>query len=453
MTETTQLAKKEQNMAEVFMTQVITEFATGDSDVALTHFQKRLAKNYFVTLDAVLAKAEAGRLKKKEKWRDKVPATWDHINMQKLAQDVVAVCRIGLDPAQKNHISMIPYKNNTTKLYDVGFIEGYRGIELKSIKYGLDIPDAVIVELVYSSDKFQSYKKDNTNDQEGYDFDIVNDFNRGEIIGGFYYHQYTDRPEKNKLVVMTLEEIEKRKPRYASSEFWGGEKPKWENSKKVGTEKVEGWPKEMMWKTVYRAAYNNITIDSQKIDADYMRIKEIEGSVAKYAIQEDIDEKANKEFVDIDNTTGEVVDAEFTADTPQPSPEEPEPEKGTSTPPENKEAAKAQESPAPDKKFGAENTVDTALRTAKEEKEKAQREAEKLRAKPKYVKELNDWLDGTKSELREACFQKIKTESFQKLVDDDRDKVIVHFNELVAEDQANANANEQHLVSRMECDF
>ena len=39
--------------------------------------------------------------------------------------------RIGLDPSQKNHINPIPYKNNAKNKYDIGFIEGYRGIELK----------------------------------------------------------------------------------------------------------------------------------------------------------------------------------------------------------------------------------------------------------------------------------------------------------------------------------
>ena len=51
-----------------------------------------------------------------------------------------------------------------------------------------------------------------------------NEFARGDIVGGFYYHIYQDKPEKNKLVVMPLKEILKRKPQYASAEFWGGEK-------------------------------------------------------------------------------------------------------------------------------------------------------------------------------------------------------------------------------------
>jgi recombination protein RecT len=362
MPKTKQIVKKEQSMAEVFMTKVITEFTGGDHSIALTQFQRRLAKNYFIILDAVLAKAEAGRLKKTEKWRDKTPITWDHVNMQKLAQDVVAVCRIGLDPAQKNHINMIPYKNNTTKLYDIGFIEGYRGIELKSVKYGLDVPDAVIVKLVYSNDKFQPLMKDWERDVEAYEFRVVDAFDRGHVIGGFYYHDYNDTPKKNKLVVMTLEDIEKRKPKYASSEFWGGEKPIWENGKKTGkTETIDGWHKEMQWKTVCRAAYNDITIDSQKIDTDYMRLKEIEGSVAEYEVQKEIDRDANKEFIDIES--GEVADAEFTdedqqknaQETPRVPTEKTEPEKDTHQPPaEDKETPEPQESADSEEKKGQE---------------------------------------------------------------------------------------------------
>jgi recombination protein RecT len=189
----------------------------------------------------------------KKKDRDPLPVTWENVNMESLARSVVAYARIGLDPAQKNHINMIPYKNNTTGKYDIGFIEGYRGIELKAMKYGLDVPDAVIVELVYTNDKFKPIKKSLNNPYESYEFEIVDAFDRGEIKGGFYYHIYSKYPEKNKLVIMTLKDIEKRKPKYASSEFWGGEKDVWKDGKKVGTEQVEGWFEKMCYKTIYRA--------------------------------------------------------------------------------------------------------------------------------------------------------------------------------------------------------
>jgi recombination protein RecT len=313
----TEIANKELTMSERFMNKVMAEFTSGVGEVALTSFQKRLAQNYFIALDASLKLAEEKRVKKSEKYRDALPITWANVNLEGLARSVVSAARIGLDPAQKNHINMMPFKNGATNKYEIVFIEGYRGIELKSKKYGLDIPDHVVVELVYSTDKFKSYKKNRDNKVETYDFEITNDFDRGQIVGGFYYHSYNDNPEKNKLVVMTLKDIEKRKPAYASPEFWGGEKVKWDNGKKAGTEQVEGWYEKMCYKTIYRAAYNDITIDSQKIDDDYMKLRQMELSLTEMKVGQEIEENANKEY----------LDAEYQfADEPQPEPEDhPEP--------------------------------------------------------------------------------------------------------------------------------
>lgn len=315
-TQVAEVKKQQLTASERFTNKVLAEFGSSVGAVALTEFQKRLAQNYFISLDASLKIAEANRLKKSERYRDSVPVTWDNVNMESLARNVVAYARIGLDPAQKNHINMIPYKNNTTKKYDIGFIEGYRGIELKAKKYGLDAPDAVIVELVYSNDKFKVVKKNKDNPVENYEFEVVNAFDRGSIIGGFYYHVYKNNPEKNKLVVLTMKDIEKRKPAYASVEFWGGEKDKWEKneetgkSKKVGTEHVEGWPEKMCYKTIYRAAYNDITIDSQKIDDDYLRVKQLEQEFAEAEVEAEIAENANKEMIDITDASYTVSDAE-----------------------------------------------------------------------------------------------------------------------------------------------
>lgn len=307
-------APQQLTAGERFTNKVIAEFGSSVGEVALTNFQKRLGQNYFIAIDAALKTAEANRQKKSEKYRDKTPVIWDNVNMDSLARNVVAYARIGLDPAQKNHINMIPYKNNTTGKYDIGFIEGYRGIELKATKYGLEVPDNVVVELVYSTDKFKPIKKDRNNPYESYEFEIMDVFDRGEIKGGFYYHIYSKAPEKNKLVIMTIKDIEKRKPMYASTEFWGGEKDVWEKdektgrNKKVGTEQVEGWYEKMCYKTVYRAAYNDITIDSQKIDDDYLRLKQAENEFNEAEVEAEIAENANKELIDID--TGEIIDVE-----------------------------------------------------------------------------------------------------------------------------------------------
>ncbi|MCM3560626.1 recombinational DNA repair protein (RecE pathway) [Brevibacillus borstelensis] len=299
--QTNAMTQRELTQSERFMKKVVSEFSASVGTIALTDFQRRLAQNYFIALDAVLKTTEEKRLKKAEKYRDPLPVIWANVNMEKLARDVVAMARVGFDPAQPNHINLIPFKNNNTNKYDIAFIEGYRGIELKATKYGLDVPDNVIVELVYSTDKFRSIKKDWKNECEGYEFEVTNPFDRGEIIGGFYYHQYTQKPEKNKLVTMSIKDILKRKPDHASPEFWGGQKDKWENGQKVGKEQVEGWYEKMCWKTVYRAAYSDITIDSQKIDDDYLRLKQLEAEYAEAEVALEVRENANREVIDIES--------------------------------------------------------------------------------------------------------------------------------------------------------
>jgi len=294
------LKKPEESMSVRFMNKVVSEFNSSVGEIALTNFQKRLVQNYFMAVDYALKVAEEKRKKKNEKYRDHLPVVWANVNIEQLARDVIAAARVGLDPAQPNHISVIPYKNNSLNKYDIGFIEGYRGIELKSEKYGLDVPDDVTVELVYSNDHFKPIKKDRNNPIETYEFEIKDPFGRGEIVGGFYYHSFKDNPAKNKLVVFTIKDIEKRKPPYASVEFWGGEKDIWENGKKVGKQKVEGWYEKMCYKTIYRAAYKDITIDSQKIDDDYLRLKQMEESSAESEVAREIAENANSEVIDVE---------------------------------------------------------------------------------------------------------------------------------------------------------
>lgn len=324
MTEQKDVTTVEKPMSQRFMEKVVAEFSSGVGEVALTDFQKRLAQNYFISIDSSLKTADEKRVKsnqskKDDRYKNNLPITWPNVNMTQLAQNVVAAARIGLDPAQKNHINMIPYKNNATNKYDIGFLEGYRGIELKATKYGLDVPAAVIVELVYSKDHFKPIKKDHKNKVESYEFEVVDAFDRGKIVGGFYYHAYNDNPEKNKLVVISVKDIEKRKPAYASVEFWGGEKDKWENGKKVGTEHIDGWYEQMCYKTIHRAAYGNITIDSQKIDDDYMRLRQMERDLKEEAVRSEIAANANGESIDIESehvpetpVPAEVIDIPIT---------------------------------------------------------------------------------------------------------------------------------------------
>lgn len=298
-TETQTPAISEKTHAERFTDMVIKQFQSQAGLTELSDYQKRLCQRYFIKIDQVLGAAELKRLAKDERYRDPLALTWKNVNMTQLAVDVVAYANVGLDPTQPNHINLIPYKNNSTNKYDIGFIIGYKGTEIKSRKYGLDIPDNVIVELVYATDEFKAIKKDMNNPAEGYIFKITNDFDRGELRGGFYFLEYKDAPHKNKLRVFTRADIEKRKPAKASVEFWGGEKDVWEKNEqgrnvKTGTEKVDGWYEEMCYKTIYRAAYNSITIDAKKIDDSYLAIIQKERDQAAADVEKEIEQNANK---------------------------------------------------------------------------------------------------------------------------------------------------------------
>ncbi len=298
---------KAPSLSQRFVEKVMTEIGdvTGDN-LMVNDAQKKLAKNYFIKLDMVLRDAEIKRSSKSN--ADPLPVTWVNVNTQKLSMDVVAFTSVGLDPMQDNHIHLIPFKNNKTGKYDITCMIGYKGIELKAKKFGHDAPDDIICELVYSNDKFKQVKRDINNRVEGYYFEIVNDFDRGEVVGGFYYHVYLNNQEKNKLVVFSKKDIEKRKPKYASAEFWGGEKDKWENGKKVGKEKIDGWYDEMALKTIKRAAWNDINIDSTKIDEKLLA--SINGAASgdvESKVAEEINSNANKEDLSFDDAE-EVID-------------------------------------------------------------------------------------------------------------------------------------------------
>tara|TARA_B100001146_G_C16149707_1_gene420600 strand:+ start:217 stop:1296 length:1080 start_codon:yes stop_codon:yes gene_type:complete len=308
-----QLAKKQATPSERFTQAVMREFPNGGSqELKLTSFQRKLIQNYFIKLDGSLKDSEVKRYGPTNDLEYK----WENVNLNKLAQDVVAYSSIGLDPLQKNHINPIPYKNSKTNKYDITFIEGYNGLELKAKKYGLEVPDDVIFKLKYSNDKFKALPKDVNREVESYEFDIVDSFDRGDLQGGFYYKVYKGSPEKNTLKVMTRSDIEKRRPEYAAAEFWGGEKDNWEYDErkkkrvKKGKTNVDGWEEEMFLKTLKRHCWNSIVIDSQKIDDHLLRILENEAQLHDRNVSESIADNANKKslkFEDVEDAEHEEV--------------------------------------------------------------------------------------------------------------------------------------------------
>lgn len=301
-TETNGLAKQTVSPSVRFTEMVVKEFAAAAGGAQkVSDYQRKLAQHYFIKIDQMLKDNEQKRMAKDEKYREPLAYTWQNVNMPKLALDVMLYSSLGLDPVQNNHLNFICYKNKHIGKYDIGFIPGYKGLELKAKKYGIDLPTDIVFEVVYSTDKFKELKRNHERKIEGYEFEITNSFARGEIIGGFYYMVFEDAT-KNKLVVFDMNDINKRKPKYASVEFWGGEKDKWENGKKNGTEAVEGWMDEMVEKTLKRAAWNSIVIDPKKVDDNYMAILEREADYVALKTDAEIDANANKAEIGFEET-------------------------------------------------------------------------------------------------------------------------------------------------------
>jgi recombination protein RecT len=315
---TGQVTKIEKTPSERFSEMVIREFAGTGGKISITASQQRLISNYFISLDQTLKLAEEKRLNTDEKYRAKLSFEWKNINMERLATDVVACARVGLDPALPNHLALIPYNNKHTGKYDISFREEYRGKEVVAKKYGLDIPDDVVIELVYEKDVFTTIKKDKDNPIETYTFKVSDSFNRGEIIGGFWYHKFKEDPSKNKLMTYSRVQLEKYRPEKASAEFWGGEKDNWvwddEKKKNVkkGTIKIDGWIPEMLYKTLYHRAYNAITLDSRKIDDDFIKISIMEKEAIETleeGVRKEISENANQKIIDIPHEEVKPSDA------------------------------------------------------------------------------------------------------------------------------------------------
>lgn len=315
--EQTELQKQELTASERFTGMVMKEFQGNVGTLTLNEYQKQLIRGYFIGIDNALKKAEEARINKnswkstREEDKNNLPITWQNVNMNDLAIAVVHHAKLGLDMQISNHLNAIPYKNNKTNKYDIGFLKGYKGLEYIATQFSLYPIRNITIELTYSNDVFEIVNKDNIT---RYNFVIKNPFDRGEIVGGFGYIQYVDET-RNKIITLSKKDIDKRKPAYAAAEFWGGEKDKWENGKKVGKEKIDGWYEEMARKTIARATYNAVPIDPKKVNESYAYVVERDDTayenIIEAQVEEEIDENANKEYIDID--TGEIKPIEAPA--------------------------------------------------------------------------------------------------------------------------------------------
>lgn len=310
-------------ISQRFTAQVLKEFGSNVAGaLQVSDYQRQLIQGYFIGIDRALKTAEENRIRKNEnnkdhKYDNNLPTTWANVNLNDLALDVVHYARMGLDMMQDNHLSPIPYKNNKTQKYDITLMPGYNGIQYIAEKYAVDKPVATTIELVYSSDTFRPIKKTKDIKIESYEFEINNAFDRGDVIGGFGYIEYSD-PIKNKLIIMTMKDMEKRKPSYAAAEFWGGNVKVWENGKQV-EKQSNGWFEEMCIKTIKREVFSakHMPRDPKKVDDAYQFMKMREAKYVEMESQAEIDSNANRTFIDVapveespKQINGHVVDTE-----------------------------------------------------------------------------------------------------------------------------------------------
>ncbi|MBR2896831.1 MAG: recombinase RecT [Oscillospiraceae bacterium] len=307
--------------SEKFTNKVLKEFGGSVAGaMQVTDYQRTLIQGYFIVIDRALKAAEEERIRKNENnknhdYDNNLPINWNTVNLNDLALDLVHYARMGLDMTQDNMLFPIPYKNNKRNIYDITLMEGYNGIRYIAEKYAVEVPTAVTIEVVYSTDTFRPIKKGIDNRVENYEFEITNAFDRGTIVGGFAYLEFAD-PTRNELIIMPMKDIEKRKPKYASANFWGGKQKVWENGKQVEVE-TEGWLDEMVRKTIIREAFSakHLPRDPKKVDDSYQYMKMREARYAEIEAQAEIAANANTTFIDTtapaELPAGTTVDTEF----------------------------------------------------------------------------------------------------------------------------------------------
>lgn len=342
--------EKTMTASKRFTDMIMAQYSSATGAHSFTDREKQLIKGYFIAIDEMLRTSEAERLRKNANnknhdYDNNLAYSWNTVDLPQLALDLAHYARMGLDMQQDNHLFPIPYKDNKANRYTITLMEGYNGIRYQAEKYAVNPPKNVVVEVVYTNDRFTPIKKGRDNPGDTYTFDIPNPFDRGKPVGAFGFIEYED-PSKNVLVVMSRADIEKRKPKYASPEFWGGVKKTWENGRQVETQ-IEGWEPEMFAKTMKREIYSakHIPRDPMKIDDTYHYIKQREAQYAVLAAENEADQQANTvELAFDDATISAPAEPQAIPEAPQEAqepPQEPQQAQGKETP---KASAKAQKS-------------------------------------------------------------------------------------------------------------
>ena len=317
----------------------------------------------------------------------------------------------GLNPG-KEQCYFIAYGNRLT------CSRSYFGDEALAKRIDPGIAD-VIAEPIYDGDTV-AYSIINGKKVIKEHLQTLDSVSSARIKGG-YASIINKAGEVQKTEIMTIDEIKQSWKQSKMSPVTNTGEIKEETTHKKFTA-------EMVRRTLIRKICKPIINSSN--DA-YLRqsVAQTNMQTTEGVINNEIAENANK--IPVDFETGEVIDAEeVIPETPQAILEETKAEKNAKTPVESKEPAEEQEEP--EFKLG-EDPISVALKTARQEKEvKTKQKAKKggLKSNPEYVAKLNRWLGDIRPEMRYACMEKIKEESFPKMTVEDQDKVLQHYEEL-----------------------
>jgi recombination protein RecT len=257
----TALAKREPTHSERFAMAVERQFAGEVGNLNFTAYEKTLAQHLFIKVDAALAEAET-----KRKDSSKPAIAWQNVNMTKLAIDAVNRVQLGIDALIPGSLYPIAYLNDRTKKYDIDLRVGYKGELFYKMAASRKTIRNVRIELVYATDRFTIFKAGIRQPLEGYEFEITQPFERGELVGGFGYIEYEDDKD-NVLVVLSKAEIDKYKGKAMGDKFWGE------------------WYAEMAYKTIVHRTMGKIIIDPAKINVT--ALAQVEADDAKDIIRQD----------------------------------------------------------------------------------------------------------------------------------------------------------------------
>lgn len=277
-----QIAKAEQEnqIAKIdkFTNAVVACYGDVGNGFDISDRERDIIKGYFLSIDLALKNSKDGY-------------NWSMVNIATLAPRLKHYARLGLDMQMDNQLFPIPYRNGNTGKIDMNLIRGYEGYKYIAKRFAIEPFDDIIVRLVGKNDTFKPIYKDANHECDSYIYEETNPFDKGEIIGGFAYTIYHDHT-KNKLLVMSLADIKKHKPKKGNP-IWDGE-----------------WKEKMWLKTLVIEAAKKVPLDSEKVreyKQDLARIEADEmNSAAATANAEASEKMGSGDVIDFDADFTEV---------------------------------------------------------------------------------------------------------------------------------------------------